>query len=544
MRLISAQQQKALDAYLVGRGVPILLLMEAAGRALAETAQAMVTPPAVIDFFAGPGMNGGDLYAAARILSSRRFHCRIWELEAAAETANETVRQMRRAALACGIETGLFADYEEADERPALALDGLLGTGFNPNRALSEELAEGFGALALARARGALVLACDLPSGVTADWGSVHEKTVPADCTVTFVCPKVGQMQSPACQYNGELVIADLDLPHAFIAAFPGFHEKEQGLLPGAAFSAEESLAKALPLYIRSVDEAYFRAKLPSLPGDAHKGTQGHALLIAGRSGMAGAARFCTEAALRSGTGLVSLVCSKDIYPEVFAALPSPLYSVPEDDSPAALLRAVLAKKDKAKAVLAGPGLGLGEATARLLEELLNWPQPLILDADALTVLAAREDGPEVLRARRAAGRLTLLTPHGGEAQRLARPLLAEQTAPDFARLPRLKQVRLLAEGYGSYVLLKGEASLVGSPDGCRILVNKSGGPGLAKGGSGDILAGLIAGLAAQGLPLETAACLGMYWHGAAGDLAAGKLQARSMTPPDTLAALSAVLFA
>ena len=505
MRLISGQEQKKMDASFMKSGIPITLLMEAAGRGLAEAVPELVKAPARVDFYIGPGMNGGDLYAAARVLQ-----------------ADEPLYTMRKAAAACGIPMTAFTAQPESPDIPALAVDGIMGTGFDPERTLSPELEAAFSGLDEAQQQGALVLACDLPSGISADLGIVHPAAVKADATVTFVWPKTGQMQSPACQYNGRLIVKRLNLPDALIKGFSDYG------LGGTSYFA--------------VTGENFARALPALLSDSHKGNQGHALLIAGRKGMSGACRLSGEACLRSGAGLVTIVCSRDSYPEVFAALPSALYSLPEDEGQDALIEAARAVKEKADAVLAGPGLGINEATSALLDELLSWPVPLILDADMLSVLASREDGTELLKKRQAAGFETLLTPHGGEAKRLAAALPDPELLKTWDKMPRLTRVKKLAESYGAHVLLKGEASLL-CEAGCRtIYTNTSGGPALAKGGSGDILAGLICGLAAEGIGLAQATCLGMYWHGAAGDLAAETLSPRTALPTDTLRALTAVL--
>lgn len=541
MRLISGKQQKTVDAFLEQKGVPVILLMEAAGRALAAAAEDMLKKPSIIDFFIGPGMNGGDLYVAARILAGRDYHCRIWEMKNAASGGNAVVRQMREAALACVPEVKNFSEYSEAESPGALAADGLLGTGFDPERALSEELQEGFAALKRAKERGAKILACDLPSGITADLGLVHELTQKADACVTFVCPKAGQLESPACQYNGRLYIANLDLPEALLQSCPVFRSGEKSL-PEKDFSFEDSAAETLPDEVYGVDEEMFREHLPLVQSDTHKWKQGHALLIAGHKGMAGAARLAGEAAQRSGPGLLTILCDRSVYPELFAALPSALYCLPEDEGEDSLAEAARNKQDKVRAVLAGPGLGVNERTQRLLDELLSWEQPLILDADALTVLSSWEEGAASLRARGAAGLETVLTPHGGEAERLAKAVLSPEELAQWRAYPRASKVKLLAKAYGSAVLLKGEASVLSSADGQRLYINGSGGPVLAKGGSGDILAGLMLGLAAQNIDLETAAFLAMYWHGAAGDRAAKLLSERTALPTDTLAALTAVV--
>ncbi len=620
MRLLSRGQQKALDQFLVDKGIPLMLLMEAAGTAIADAVEAResvweehgtrksTTP---IDLLVGPGMNGGDLYVAARKLASSRQDrkIRIWE---PGEPAGGLVGEMREAALAVGIPCKPLKKYKP---RGVIVVDGLLGTGFQPERELSEELAGALWRLALAKADHAYIIACDLPSGVVADSGACHELAVAADETVTFFAPKIGQMMSPACQLNGELSVSTLGFPESLLSEFweawdAGLADADlaesdlaesDGMDQGtsSASATNKRVGKPLRQYpddVYTYEMSDLVANLAPVKTDVHKGSQGYLLMLAGSSGMAGAARIAAEAALRSGAGMVRLVCERSVYLELFLSLPSLLYSIPDieydqrseggwtfseiwdeldlikkgkaDDqsevsagpmtiqmpenlsesenrssaspmdasalyaqeaSTQAWLEAFLPFKAKASALLIGPGLGRGERTEALLRELLTWEQPLVIDADALFELAQSESLRQALRDR--AG-VTVLTPHGGEAERLA-----EAYGIDW-QLPRLGQAAALAHAAGCWVVLKGEATLTASPAD-RIYVNTSGGPGLAKGGSGDILAGLLAGLLAQGLPPEVATPAAVYWHGAAGDLATKEMGWHSVTPLDTMIEIS-----
>lgn len=553
MRLLTRKQQKAMDRYLMDRGVAVELLMEAAGRGLAAQAERMLSPGGRADLLAGPGMNGGDLYAAARILKSRGFCPEIWECRGAAE-AEGPVGLMRRAAKASGVSLHLLEDYPErleARPRAELSVDGLLGTGFDPERALSSELASALEALKRAKEAGSKVLACDLPSGVTADFGLVHEAAVRADATVTFAAPKAGQMMSPACSYNGELHIASLDLPELLIREFwAAYDAKEASEL---SFSEQDEKIGGLfrgildrqepPKEIRMLDESCFGRRLAEVASDTHKVKQGRALILAGRKGMAGAAALAGEACLRSGAGLVRLSCSEAIYPELFAKLPSIIFMPAAGDTAEARLRALKGQEEQADAVLIGPGLGLGKEDYKLVEAMARRAKKLILDADALTLIAeAGEAGILLLRERAEQGLETLLTPHGGEALRLARAAAPDAKAlASWEKAPRLRQVQVLAACCGANVILKGEASLIAAPGGEKVYVNPTGGPGLAKGGSGDILAGLVLGLAAQGPDLFEAAVTACYWHGAAGDAGSSDLGWRGLLPSDTLRWLNEV---
>ncbi len=512
IRLLTRDAQKALDQYLIARGIPLMLLMEAAGAALADVVLQKLDALGSVDLLAGPGMNGGDLYVAARKLVVRGVKARVWEVEANASLTEGLVFEMRQAALACGVRCEKLG-YDVAGD---LLVDGLLGAGFQPERALSAELELGLRLLEAGKARGARLIACDLPSGIGADEGFVHPLAVRADATVTFLTPKIGQMMSPACQYNGELICHGLELPARLLEEFWEQYEETGS--------------------VSVWSEADSRHSLSAYKSSNHKGDQGYLLVVAGSAGMAGAARLAGEAAQRSGTGIVHLVCDQGVYPEIFQALPSALYSVPESEAEEDWLEAMRRNQAKATAVLLGPGLGRSERTGALVREALSWEQPLVLDADALNLLAEHEDLRALLHDRQSQGRSTVLTPHGGEAARLANGF----GLADWQDLSRLGQARALAEATQCLFVLKGEATLVASPDG-RVTVNPTGGPALAKGGSGDVLAGLTGGLVAQRLPFRAAVAGAVFWHGGAADVAAVHLGWRSTTPLEVLEYLPSV---
>lgn len=536
MRLLSRQQQKSLDSYLEEQGLALPLLMEAAGAAVARllwtAAESCKAALPEVDLLAGPGMNGGDIYVAARKLLARGLSVTVWEAASAARAETGTAASMRRAAAGAGVRLRPLGEYTA---RPALVADGLLGAGYEPGRELAADLAEALRQLGLAKGQGAYIVACDLPSGVAADSGFVHPLTVAADQTVTFLAPKIGLLQSPACQYNGELIIDNLELPRELLDCFWHTYEAEPGHKTPLRHG-EPWPPNLYPNEVFALTPTEFSSLLRCVPSDAHKGSQGHLLAVAGSPGMAGAARLAGEAALRSGTGLVTILCDRAIYPELFAALPSLLYEIPANADSSTWLRSLEARCDRTDAVLLGPGLGRTPRSALLLLGLLTWDQPLVLDADALFALANSAEAQAALRERAFGGKVTILTPHGGEAALLA----AAYGLASWNGAARLWQAAALAHATQAWVVLKGEATLVASPAG-RVYVNRTGGRGLAKGGSGDILAGLMSALVAQGLSPEAAAPAAVYWHGAAADCASDRLGWRSLAPTDTLAALGEI---
>ena len=277
---------------------------------------------------------------------------------------------------------------------------------------------------------------------------------------------------------------------------------------------------------LRLLTDAAVRKWLPARPADGHKGTFGHLLSVCGAVGMAGAACFAAEAAYRCGTGLVSAAMPESIYPIVTARVPEAVcVLLPQEETggvAAVATDALRRPLEKATAVLCGCGLGTGDGAKTVLLWLLqNAACPVVLDADGLNLLAAHTDRVET-------GAPVCLTPHPAEAARL----LCTTTAAVEA--DRVGAARELVTQYGAVVVLKGHETLIAAPE-RPMLVNRTGNDGLAKGGSGDVLAGLIGGLAAQGMPLYEAAACGVYLHGLAGERAAKRLSRRGMLARDLL---------
>ncbi|MDO5016509.1 MAG: NAD(P)H-hydrate dehydratase [Eubacteriales bacterium] len=527
MRLLTRNSQKELDNYLVSQGFPLLLLMETAGRALARhiAQQAHKLGKNSIDFLIGPGMNGGDLYVAARVLAAEGFSCQIYESsrnQALSIESDSPVGSMRSAVLAVGLSPLTLNDYKVES---LLVVDGLLGTGFQVERALSEELAFAFRQLRKAKAAGAYLIACDLPSGIEATTGQVADFVVAVDQTVTFIAPKLGQVSSPALSYNGELQIESLGISNETVENF----------------FAQSSRDEKSPFqgYYRLDNEEFFQNLLP-INSDTHKYRQGSLALVAGSTGMSGSLYFAGKAAVLSGIGLLHIVTGREVYQDVFPHLPQALYHIPSEAKVEAWQAAISAAIHKADALAIGPGLGQSEGAAKLVASCLELNLPLLLDADALNLLAKEKALRQILLDRQKKGRATLLTPHAGEAQRLAQVSMDPAT---WKQLSRLEQATYLSKNYSCYLILKGESSLIADPYGSALYVNPTGGPGLAKGASGDILTGLVAGLLAQKPDPLQAAVLGTYWHGRAGDLASANLGWRCHTPQETLDYLSTALY-
>ncbi len=460
--LVDAAGMRALDLRTIeARGVPGEVLMESAGRAVVAEVLALLPPGGAVGVACGPGHNGGDGLVIARHLHALGVPVRIWLSKE--PTGGDAAAQLARAR-ACGVPEG---EPWEAD----VLVDALFGTGI-------ERAVEGAAAEAIERIREApQVVAVDLPSGIDTDTGAVHGVAVRADVTVTMQLPKLGLALEPGRSHAGRVVVARIGIDTS-------------GVSPPAVLWSSRAAADALP----------------ERPPDGHKGRFGHVLVVAGSEGKTGAAALASRAAVRGGAGLVTLACPAGLNDvlevKCTEAMTAPVADTPGRALAAEAAEAVLALAEARDVVALGPGVGRDPGTAKLVREVCSRAaKPLVLDADGLN---AFEGAPEELRSRPAP---TVLTPHPGEAARL----LGAPVGSD-----PLAAARCLAERTGCVVLLKGAPTVVvgrGTP-----VINATGGPVLASGGTGDVLTGLVAALLAQGLEATRAAALGAWVHGAAGD--------------------------
>ncbi|TLM66410.1 MAG: NAD(P)H-hydrate dehydratase [Deltaproteobacteria bacterium] len=487
MRVLTAAAMQELDRRtILEAGIPGAVLMENAGSGVAEVVaqRYAVLHPGPVLVLCGRGNNGGDGFVIARHLRAAGWQVRLVLLAERAAVAGDAAGMLDRFVQAGGevVEAPDAARLEPVLAAAAgsrLCIDALLGTGF-------ARPPEGVMAAAIAWLNGqpAPVVAVDLPSGVDASSGCIPGVAVRAALTVTFACPKVGLVSYPGAGLAGDLVTVPIGIPAPVAAAAP-----DEFLLVDA-------------------DEA--RALLPPRPADGHKGTFGHLLVVAGSTGKSGAAVMASAAGLRGGAGLVTLACPAGMQAVAAAHLVEVMTAPLPEVAGALSLQAMeelLALSDGKQAVAIGPGLGLNDETAALVRRFLKeTPLPVVVDADALNALAAH---PEVFACRR--GRATVLTPHPGEMARLCGRSVAGIQAD------RVAAAREFAAAHGVVLVLKGARTVTACPDG-RVRINGSGHPGMASGGMGDILTGLIGGLLAQGMTPEAAAALGVYLHGLAGD--------------------------
>jgi hydroxyethylthiazole kinase-like uncharacterized protein yjeF len=513
MRILTAEAMREVDrAAIEELGIPSLVLMENAAIGVVEAMGESFGEAESAAIFCGPGNNGGDGLAVARHLSVRGWEVRIFLVTGGRQLSDDAATQLsicRKAELPV-MDVASPADLAGAAEAAAecdLVVDALFGTGLTrPLEGLFADVVETINDLPIP------CVAVDLPSGLSGSEAQPIGPHVEADLTVTFAAPKVAHVFPPAADSVGEMVVADLGIPPRLVEDV----EEEAGdlhLLVG------EELAELIP----------------ERDPDSHKGDYGHALIVAGSPGKAGACILAARAAVRAGAGLVTAAVPEPILQTVdLGSIESMTLALPTGASGHLAERAADAVLEAAegKAALAlGPGLGQEISTVAAIRRIaLECPLPLVLDADGINAFAGKAAD---LAGRRAE---TILTPHPGELGRL----LGISTAQ--IQEDRIAAARGAAEETGAIVILKGHMTLVAS--GTAVFVNPTGNPGMATGGTGDVLTGLIAGLLAQGLDALDAAVLGVYLHGLAGDLAASRLGEMVLAAGDLIEILPAALAA
>ncbi len=514
MKILTAAEMQRVDRLTSEQyGIPSLTLMENAGRAVADFLVERFSPLKTqkVAILCGRGNNGGDGLVVARLLRERGLEPRVVLLADPKSLKGDAATNFERLEGSgppdIAPDSAAWQRVKNSLQGTTLIVDALLGTG------LSKPL-EGF-LLEVVRDinsafPGARIVAVDLPSGVSGDSGELMGKSARADFTVTFTAPKLAHVFPPACERAGEWVVRPIGTP-------PELLEKDPQLF----------------LNLTSREDLGWLVRPRKL--EAHKGDFGHVLLLAGSVGKTGAAAMGAKAALRAGAGLVTLATAKSALP-IIAALGMEFMTepLPETEAGTISLRALdygrLDKLVEGKTVLAvGPGLGNVPETAELVRTVVNtYDLPLVLDADGLNAFAGCMS---TFRARGEGGLApAVLTPHPGEMARLA----GRRTGEILAR--RVEIAREFAARHRVTLVLKGFRTLTASPEG-HVWVNPTGNPGMATGGTGDILTGVLAGLLAQHLerPATEVAAAAVFLHGLAGDLAARELGQASMIAGDLL---------
>ncbi len=501
--VVTAAEMREMDRIAIeDAGIPSLVLMENAGRAVADAVRRLLAERGgdTVTVVCGKGNNGGDGFVAARTLANAGVEVVCLLAVPRVEVKGDALTQLDIVDT-LGIPVLEVPDPEAEVVGDALGaadvlVDALFGTGLT-----SDVTGTCAAVIEKMNALGTPIVAVDLPSGLCADTGAVRGTAVAATITVTFACAKRGLAVGEGRRLSGEVHVAGIGIP---IDAL-------EHVGPQAQFNDWGD-----PL-------------LPPRDRDAHKGDFGHLLVVGGSPGKGGAVLLSGWAALRLGAGAVTIATDARIQPALEGRLPELMIEpawMPDDVDPAVLLELVTGKS----AVVLGPGLSAGEdgaaVTRLMLAAAAEAEVPVVVDATALRHLQ-----PELVPD----GARVCLTPHPGEAGHLLGVSSATVQANRFGALAGL------LERYPSVVVLKGAGTLIGTPE-SPVAINRTGNPGMATAGTGDVLAGMIGALAARGLELREAAELAVFLHGRTGDRVAARLGEESLTASDLIAALPGAL--
>lgn len=493
MFIASAEEMRALDRLAIQElGIPGVVLMENAGLRVVEVIGQVLggLKGRKVMVLAGKGNNGGDGFVIARHLLNRGVEVKTLLLADPDQISGDArinleILQKMGHKLFPAVQPNSLNILKVALAYTDLIVDAVYGTGFKGE--LDDHLAN------IARAvneSGKPVVAVDIPSGVEGSTGRVGAACFRAQHTVAFALPKLGNLIPPGADYNGELYIVDISIPPA--------------------------LSDSLGLTTRLIDEDLVNGLIPCRAREAHKGDSGRVFIVGGSVGLTGAAALAATAALRTGAGLVTvgIPCSLNPIMEVklTEVMTKPLPETADGSFSPQALEPILEFAAGSGALAIGPGLSQNPGIRELVSGVLSRAVvPLVIDADGLNALVGHTDLLKQLKVP------VVLTPHPGEMSRLTGKSIAEIQAD------RLGCARAAAAEWGVIIVLKGAGTVVACPDG-RCWLNSSGNPGLATGGTGDVLTGVIAGLLGQGLSPVDAAVVGVYIHGLAGDyLAAGQ---------------------
>jgi NAD(P)H-hydrate epimerase len=512
MKVVTAEQMQELDRKSIEiYRIPGIVLMENAGRGAIEVINR--TFPDIrkqkIAVIAGKGNNGGDGFVIARHLLNQGISVKVFlltdpkSLRGDAETNYNIFHHMKGEV----ISLPSSKDYQKVKkslENIDLLIDGIFGTGLDAEvRGYYREVIDHLNTLMKP------MVAIDIPSGLDANTGKPLGTAIRASLTVTFGLPKVGHLISPGIDYVGSLKIIDIGIPNRLV-------EEEK-----------------IQTHLLEYEEIQRWLSIPRRH-DTHKGDYGHLLVIAGSVGKTGAAAMACEAALRIGAGLVTLAIPKSLNPIMEMKLTEVMTEpLPETSKQTLSLRAfhpILRLCENKKAVIIGPGIGTYKETQSLVQKLIKTLDlPIILDADGLTSLAVQ---PKTLLTSK---RPLILTPHPGEMARLI-----QSTAKEVQE-DRISVSRNFSQSHHIYLVLKGHRTLIATPKG-EVFINPTGNPGMASGGTGDVLTGMIGGLICQGYDILPSLQMSVYLHGLAGDSVAQELGEKSLIATDMIKKIPTLL--
>ncbi|MFB3884213.1 MAG: NAD(P)H-hydrate dehydratase [Thermodesulfobacteriota bacterium] len=512
MKVATAEQMQELDRKSIELfRIPGIVLMENAGRGAAEAIAS--TFPDIrtkkIAIIAGKGNNGGDGFVIARHFLNQGIPVKVFlltdpkSLRGDAESNFNIFHRMKGEVIPVP-STKDYQKIKKSLESFDLLIDGIFGTGLDAEvRGYYREVIDHLNTLQKP------IVAIDIPSGLDANTGKPLGAAVRATLTITFGLPKVGHLIAPGSDYTGTLKVIDIGIPKRLV-------EEEK-----------------IQTHLLEYDEIRKGLSIPR-QSDTHKGDYGHLLVIAGSVGKTGAAAMACEAALRMGAGLVTLAIPKSLNPimevKLTEVMTEPLPETPKQTLSLRAFKSILRLCENKKAVVIGPGIGTYKETQSLVLKLIKALEvPIILDADGLTSLGAQPKNHLIKR------QPLILTPHPGEMARLI------ASTPKDVQEDRIAASRNFAQTHHVYLALKGHRTLIATPRG-EIFINPTGNPGLASGGTGDVLTGMIGGLISQGFDILSSLQISVYLHGLAGDTLAQELGQKSLVATDLIQKIPSLL--
>jgi len=513
MKVATAEEMQELDRKAIETyRIPGIVLMENAGRGAADVISNFF--PEIhkkkIAIIAGKGNNGGDGFVIARYLLNQGIYVRVYlltdpkGLRGDAETNFSIFHRMKGEVISVPSSKDYIKvkrDLEKFD----ILVDGIFGTGLDAEvRGYYREVIDHLNTLQRP------IVAIDIPSGLDANTGKPLGTAIRASLTITFGLPKIGLLIPPGLDYVGEKVkVIDIGIPKRLV-------EEEK-----------------IPTYLLEKEEIQKCLSIPRNP-DTHKGDYGHLLVIAGSVGKTGAAVMACQAALRMGAGLVTLAIPKSLNAilemKLTEVMTEPLPETPKQTLSLRAFSTIVRLCENKRAVIIGPGLGtLKETQSLILKLVRTLDLPIVLDADGLTALATQ---PKTLPIK---NRSLMLTPHPGEMARLIRSQV-KQVLED-----RVGLSRNFSQSQHVHLILKGHPTLITTPKG-EVYINPTGNPGMASGGTGDVLTGMIGGLVCQGFDILSSLQIAVYLHGMAGDEGAQEMGEKSLIATDIIEKIPTLL--
>lgn len=490
LKVVTAKEMQNIDRKAIKKyNIPGVVLMENAGIRVVEVLEELYDDliDKKIAVFAGKGNNGGDGFVVARHLTNKGINTKVFLLTSRSKVSGDAKLNLN-IILKMGIDIEELSDKKDIRRLRSkidsfdIIVDAILGTGL-----ISEVKGYYKNIISMINEFQKKVISIDIPSGLSSDTGEILGEHIKSDITVTFGLPKRGHLLYPSAKSVGELRVVDISIPKNIID--------------------EENIK------VNLLDEEDIRKILGPREADAHKGTYGHTLIVAGSLGKSGAATLAGLGALRSGAGLVTLALPKSLCRSAASSFIELMtYPLPETEEGTISEKAVdyiIEKSNQVEAVVIGPGITTHPKTVNFLIEMLKkLSTPVLIDADGINDLAIH--GPDILKKIESP---LILTPHPGEMARLTK------TSVGDIQKDRLNTAADFSKKYGVFLALKGARTVISDPKG-NLYINPTGNPGMATAGSGDILSGIIAGFIAQGIEPLDALKAGVYLHGFAADIA------------------------